>query len=200
MELAIESKKIAQWGKVFEMNTQAIGLDTTNYLAYFNRAIAGGSLFKDSLSIAKDFQKAIQYGKEYVEKNPDDDQKTLAFIHGLIGTSYSKLNAFDIALQEFDKGIELDPNQPRLYKERGIAKRKLSLLEDALDDLNKAIELDPQYQFAYHSRATTLARLNRYEASFEDFTHAIKLRPEDNKSWFSRGTLYMAIGDTTSLP
>ena len=62
----------------------------------------------------------------------------------------SKINE---QLMEFDRAIELNPNDKKAYFRRGYL--KATQLEDdwgALVDLNRAIEIDPNYADSYCNR------------------------------------------------
>ena len=53
------------------------------------------------------------------------------------------------ALQEFDKAIELDPNNYRAYFWRGRVNIKVKRLKEAAVDFQMAIKLKPDYAEAY---------------------------------------------------
>lgn len=56
------------------------------------------------------------------------------------------------AIADFNKAIELDPNNVRAYVNRGLAKRSLGDSRGAIVDYNKAIELDPKSANTYFNR------------------------------------------------
>ncbi len=51
-----------------------------------------------------------------------------------------------------DRAIELDPNDPEAYDDRGRSYRDLGQDQRAIEDYDKAIELDPNVAAAYYNR------------------------------------------------
>jgi tetratricopeptide (TPR) repeat protein len=84
------------------------------------------------------------------------------------------------ALADFNKAIELDPNNAVAYINRGSIKEG-SFLEiikgGALADFNKAIELDPNNAVAYYMRGK-LNRISDTGKALADFSKAIELDPK----------------------
>jgi tetratricopeptide (TPR) repeat protein len=70
------------------------------------------------------------------------------------GSSFLRLDRLDEAIADFDRAIQLNPNFPRSYHLRGLAKEKQGSYVDAIADFRMAIELNPDYAAAYYSRAT----------------------------------------------
>ena len=53
------------------------------------------------------------------------------------------LKRYDDALADFNRAIELDPDNAAFIASRGDAYKHTELYDDALADFNRAIELDP---------------------------------------------------------
>ena len=66
---------------------------------------------------------------------------------------FSKRKAGDYigAKADFDKAIEQNPTNFKLYNERGLCKQDLSEYNDAIEDYKKAIELNYNYADAYYN-------------------------------------------------
>lgn len=56
------------------------------------------------------------------------------------------------AMKDFNKAIELNPDDSRSYTGRGMVKMNMSDFKGALQDFNKAIELDPNNAYSYAGR------------------------------------------------
>ena len=56
------------------------------------------------------------------------------------------------AIRFYDKAVEVNPNNPIAFHQRGLAKGLLNDLGGALSDLDRAIELDPNYAQAFFNR------------------------------------------------
>ena len=59
------------------------------------------------------------------------------------GRSYDKLGQHQRAIEDYDKVIELDPNDAEAYNDRGSSYHRLGQSERAIEDYDEAIKLDP---------------------------------------------------------
>jgi tetratricopeptide (TPR) repeat protein len=59
------------------------------------------------------------------------------------GIEYTKQGNNDLAMEEFTKAIEIDPDYSYAYYNRALAYYRKGELENSLMDYNKAIELNP---------------------------------------------------------
>jgi len=73
--------------------------------------------------------------------------------------THRKLENYDLALADYSKAIELDPNKPVYYNNRGNTHNKLENYDLALADYSKAIELDPNFDLPVYNKACTYALL-----------------------------------------
>ena len=85
-----------------------------------------------------------------------------------------------MALTDYSRAIELDPNLAQAYFNRGDTYYRLHRYKVALVDLNRVIELDPNFAQAYFNRGNTYARLQQYEAALADYSRAIELELDPN--------------------
>ena len=66
------------------------------------------------------------------------------------GLANAEAGDFGLAIENYTKAIELDPDLAEAYNDRGLAKANLGDLEQALVDFDQAIELDPDYAEGLH--------------------------------------------------
>jgi tetratricopeptide (TPR) repeat protein len=81
------------------------------------------------------------------------------------------------ALQECDRAIELSPDSPELYANRGITKQLKGDLEGALGDYNRATKLKPDFAIAFLNRALVQRAKGNTNAAKADYEKAISLNP-----------------------
>lgn len=92
----------------------------------------------------------------------------------------------EVALENFDKAIELDPKASDYYEWRGYTRRALGQNNDAIDDFNKMVEIDGS-PYAYEVRGKAFLRLKRYQQAIADFSKVIELAPDVPFGYIRRG-------------
>jgi tetratricopeptide (TPR) repeat protein len=93
------------------------------------------------------------------------------------GGTYAEQGQYELAIAEFTKAIELDPNYAPSYASRGSAYGYLGEYQKAIDDYTKAIELDPTYPRAYINRGLAYSRLGESYKANQDKAKACELDP-----------------------
>ena len=108
--------------------------------------------------------------------------------------SYFKMQRFQEAIQDFDKLLNLIPNNATYLSERGVALHLAGNNQAALQDFDKAVELEPDNPYRYSSRAYIKDRMKDFQGSVDDYTKAIELDPEDAISYNNRGLVEEKLG------
>ncbi len=98
------------------------------------------------------------------------------------------------AVINYNRAIELDPQNFQAYNNRGGARFILREYSEAITDFNKAINLAPTYVSAYYNRANAYLDSGEYDKAVLDYTSAIKLDSGFAKAYFGRGYAYLALG------
>lgn len=81
-----------------------------------------------------------------------DDPK-LASAYATRATTYLHKGQYDLAIGDFSKAIELDPDDTWAYNDRAAAYIGKGQYDLAITDCTKAIELDPNFAKAYKTGA-----------------------------------------------
>jgi tetratricopeptide (TPR) repeat protein len=84
----------------------------------------------------------------------------------------------DLALQDFNEAIALDPTNAALYNLRGCIWDDKKSYDKAIADFDEAIRLDPRWASAYDNRGNTWSRMKKYDKAITDHNEAIRLDPE----------------------
>ena len=116
-------------------------------------------------------------------------------IHDKIAASHRaiRVGELELALQDYDVTILLDPNDAMAYANRGIAYDELGEYQLAIHDFDKAIQLNPNYIKAYFKRGDSYMGLGEWELAIQDFGDVIQLDPNDVSAYYWRGWLYGLI-------
>ena len=99
------------------------------------------------------------------------------------------------AIRDYNKAIELDPNNVDAYGNRGDAYVKLGKYEEAIRDYNKAIELDPKSKWAYHRLGWTYMEMELLDKSITAYKKSIELDMSFSASYGNLGWVYYLKGD-----
>jgi len=106
------------------------------------------------------------------------------------GEAYIEIGEYDKAINEFNKGIELQENE-YLYMGRAIAKRWKADYQSAIEDWTKVIELDPMSSYAYNRRGKTKEYNKDFQGALKDYNTSVELDKDYIYVYQSRGRLYL---------
>ena len=138
-------------------------------------------------------EERIEYNTKAIEYwRYRDGNKNKAIASHNRGFAYGELKQYDKAIADFDKAIELNPEDVHVdYRNRGVAYRKLKQYDKAIADYDKAIELNPKDADTYHNRGFAYDELKQYDKAIADYDKAIKLNPEYAYAYNNRGYTYL---------
>ena len=94
------------------------------------------------------------------------------------------------ASEAFRKVISLDPNDPRIQFNLGLAYQELSLFKKAEETYYKVLELNPKDHAALNNLGNVLKEMKRYDEAIASYQKAIEIEPDKAISWANLGILY----------
>jgi tetratricopeptide (TPR) repeat protein len=126
--------------------------------------------------------------------------------HANKGVELAQGGAYEEAIAEFTKAIELSPKDPRLYNDRGRVYHRMNRFPEAIEDFSKAITLAPKDYAGYSERGAAEVSQNQMEAAIADLNKALELKPDDAQTlrWLAsvhRGLKQydLAVADYTAI-
>lgn len=93
------------------------------------------------------------------------------------------------AIQLYSDALELNPNDPDIYSDRGVAHLHNLDKENCFKDLNKAMELQPEYSYRYAARAYAKNKFGDTPGAILDYEKAVELDPDDAVAYNNLGLL-----------
>jgi tetratricopeptide (TPR) repeat protein len=134
----------------------------------------------------------------YYEDSRGNVIDTRAAKHYNQGVAYDQKGQYALAISEYTKAIEIDPQFAEAYGNRGISyydMGNLGNLDLAIKDLTKVIELEPENANAYHHRGLAWYFTENFDKAIADLTKAIELNPKDAVAYYHRGLAWRGKGD-----
>lgn len=165
--------------------TEALNLDQTCALAYFNRALCYQKLknFKNAL---KDYSTVLMLGK-YLEFK--------VFINR--GLLYYQLSNYANALKDLKLASEYDPDDHNIQHMIGVCLRKLEKYDDAVETLTDIYVKNVNFHDALISRGNTYVDFGTSEA-FEkaesDYEHVLLMDSKNLNAHINLAYLFQMTG------
>jgi tetratricopeptide (TPR) repeat protein len=103
------------------------------------------------------------------------------------GVAYARQNQPKLAIDDFNRAVQLFPEYAAAYNNRGNTLLSLGLSEEAIKDFDRAIVLAPGYAAAYNNRAGARKRLGQTAEAIADYTMAVELMPQSTALLSGRG-------------
>jgi TPR repeat/Tetratricopeptide repeat len=94
------------------------------------------------------------------------------------------------AITEYNEAIQLKPDDPSVYNNRGFVYQILKQYPQAIVDYNVALALNAESADLYNARGQTYLALKQYSKAVADCTAAIGLRPGFAEAYYNRGLAY----------
>ncbi|OGI22006.1 MAG: hypothetical protein A2287_10485 [Candidatus Melainabacteria bacterium RIFOXYA12_FULL_32_12] len=123
-----------------------------------------------------DYSKAVQYYKKTLESSPDN-VVIWAKLTNLLQTQYK--DNVDELKSCYNRLVELEPNNARIYYELGHLYLKLEDRFSAINAFRRSVEIEPSNAFYHNSLAYGLVQLEDYNGAISEYQKAIKLNPDN---------------------
>ena len=108
--------------------------------------------------------------------------------------AYIRLGAPKLALEDFNRAVQLFAEYPAAYNNRGNLLVSLGQYGEAIKDFDRACLLAPGYAAAYSNRANARLKLGQQVQAIADFTKSIELMPASAPPLSGRGIAYLNLG------
>jgi tetratricopeptide (TPR) repeat protein len=183
----IEKGKINYFNDKFDNSisdfTNAIITDSSNYLAWYYRAIMRSTFYDKNGSALQSMFKYLDF-----EQAISDYRKAISIKHNFADAWYRMglvyLNKFDgpNGIKAIDYAIVLEPKNSYYYIGRADYFYRLENYKRAINEYSKAIQISQNDPNSYEGRANCYKALGNIELFKEDFKKAFLLR-KDTKTY-----------------
>ena len=110
----------------------------------------------------------------------------LGIVHYYRGRGYNEKSKPDLAIDELNKAIQLDPADPSFYVERGLSFLKKGEYGKALMEGDTALRIDSKNVNAYFLKARVYGRMKKTKSLIAEYDKAITLSPKNEMLYFWR--------------
>lgn len=198
MESAYHAPYLDEWGKeaarggnydcAIKLFTAYLWLNPGHPEVYVRRALAQLALDNPEAGF-DDFQRALVAAS--------DDVRLQASIYGVRAEVYVRANQVQLALIDYQRAIDTDPDYALAYRNRAVLYAIIGVPELAIEDYSTAIEIEPDHLESYLRRSQIYRQFGNFESALADLTQAITMDPEHAETYILRGHVYGEMGDAT---
>jgi tetratricopeptide (TPR) repeat protein len=138
-------------------------------------------------SEAKQFDHAVGWTSRAIRKDAKPAYLTT------LGIALLRLGRHDEAIKVFDKAIQLEPNNAKLWWHLGNALMEAELSSEALLCFQHTIKLDPRHADAAYNAGYVLHASGRFEEALASFCHSAELRPDHAPTLYMRALVLKSL-------
>ena len=135
----------------------------------------------------------VEPARQACEQAVKLDEK-LAAAHLCLGVVYSGTGAYEKAVEELNRALEVEPTNDKAYRDLGYAQEQLRQMEAAEQTYRRAIKLRPHYWAGYTWLGGFYYKQARYAEAGEQFWQVVSLAPDNYRGYYSLGGIYLAQG------
>jgi protein O-GlcNAc transferase len=136
------------------------------------------------------------YNKGYVQETIVQTKRLLhnfpdsAFLLGLQGAANASLGNALESLENFNKFLELQPDNPEAHYNVANSLRDIGRLDEAIESYHKAYTIRPDFPEAVYNAGYVQLVLGDLDSAIDRFKQAIKINPEFSEAFNNLGNIY----------
>ncbi len=142
----------------------------------------------------KDWKDSFTLFDDLIEKNPEVGHPYLAR-----GITHVQFGNQKEALADYNKSLELDPDNAKTLSNRSSVKGMLGDYEGAFTDANRALEIWPDYENALNNRATAYFFKEDYQSALADYNKLIEIDSTKAELYRKRINVFEKTGQTQEI-
>jgi tetratricopeptide (TPR) repeat protein len=139
-------------------------------------------------------EETVHSFKELLESGALNDSKKADGYYA-IGRGFARKEAFEPAIPEYQRSIQLNSNVADYHLALGEAYNKTKKFSDAIPEFEQAIKLNSQDAAAYRGIGESYAETNEFDKALPAFKRASELNGNDFEIQASLGAVYYRLKD-----
>jgi tetratricopeptide (TPR) repeat protein len=101
----------------------------------------------------------------------------------------------DRAVAEYEQGLKINPEDPELHFNLGLAMSSRENHSGALKEFGEAIQINPGFAEAHYSLGKTLAVMDKIDWALSEYNEALRNDPGLSAVYFDLGIAFERSGD-----
>jgi tetratricopeptide (TPR) repeat protein len=138
---------------------------------------------------------AANFLLEKVARVPSFSPEILSYIFRNRGMTLLILNDPQQAIKDFNRSIELRPDEGWIYGVRGFAYTLISDIRPAIEDFNHALKSDPDEGWIYMGRGLANLAIGETQQAIKDLERAVELDSNNAGIYAIRSFVYLATNE-----
>ncbi len=107
------------------------------------------------------------------------EKKSIAYQYFLLGKQYSASGKWNLAIAQYEKALDVDPEYGPLYTDLGIAYAKKGFFDKAVAALQKATQLDPGNAVAHYNLGLIYEGKGQLSSAIQEYLTVLSLDPNN---------------------
>lgn len=124
---------------------------------------------------------AIAYYNEVISLEPVDN---LTLAEAYCYRAYCNQDTYNLAIEDYDKAIELNSSFALAYRNRGVTHEKEDKIDLAINDYSKVVELNPNSSLAYSDLARAYRNKRATDLAIKNYRIAVELNPHNVNDFY----------------
>lgn len=113
----------------------------------------------------------------------------------LLATIALQQNNPELAVELFDRVLQIISNDAGVFYNRGNALMDLKRPEEALSSYDRALKIKPDHVQALYNRGNALLGLKRHEDALDSYERVLKITPNDVEANWNESLCGLSMGD-----
>lgn len=116
-----------------------------------------------------------------------------SFVLNFLGAIYDTENHSELAINYFDKAIEIKANYFEAWTNKAGTLFKIGKYDESIYYCNQATKINPDYPQAWYIKANNLFVIKNFDEAISCYNQAIKLKPNYFQAWFNKANALYEI-------
>lgn len=174
-------RELGDHHKAIEYYKKSVSLNSRWPLVYLNLG--------DSCVQLKQYRDAVRYYSEAIELDPS------SMAYGCRAFAYNKLGMTAKAIDEYSKGLRIDPENSKLLCLRGNLYMNTGNSQAAFNDYCRTLKNDPDNIDALINRGILYSKAKQFNEAINDFNNAVKYAPHHSGAYKNRACARFQMGE-----